>query len=357
MPRVLQVGAGGFGRVHLQAWLDLGYRESLWVAELSPERRAWAAARGIPADRLGEDFRRWLDQADVVDIVTATDTHAPLCREALAAGKDVFIEKPMTMTAEDARLLAALAEQTSRLIQVGYYYRFHPISQHLKRELDAGRFGAVRYITGNFCGFKRARTDVGVTHTDGIHFLDLFSWLLGRPPVEVYAVCRDHFRRGLEDFSVVLLTYPGGAVGKVESGYIQPGRWKDRVVPGALTTKEITIVGEQATATADFEAETLTWYDVRQEFKNQTWTPVIGETRQPTPFEPCGPVALVARELSAFLGSVQARRPTLVGPVDGGVNLAVLMEGLYASAARGRPVRLDGTAPAAPGELMRIAHG
>ena len=68
--------------MHVQAWLELGYRDSLWVAELSPERRAWAAGRGIPPERIGPDFRAWLAGADLVDIVTATDTHAPLCREA-----------------------------------------------------------------------------------------------------------------------------------------------------------------------------------------------------------------------------------------------------------------------------------
>ena len=226
---VVQVGLGNFGKRHLEAWHRLGFGDRLWIAETDQAKWAQTAAHHFPKDRLVRSMEEVLDRVQLVDIVTPTQSHAALCRQALDAGKDVFMEKPMTATSAEARELAEAAQRSGRLIQVGYYYRFHPAAQRLKAELRAGRLGAIRYVTGNFCGFKRARTDVGVTHTDGIHFLDLFNWLLDSAPVEVYAVCRDHFGRGLEDLSIVLLTYPGGTVAKVESGYVQPGdgriRW------------------------------------------------------------------------------------------------------------------------------------
>ncbi len=338
--RILQIGLGNFGKRHLEAWHRLGLGDQLIVAERDQSKWAETARFRMPADRLVADPAAWIAQADIVDIVTPTDSHFELCKRALEAGKDVFIEKPMTMTSAEARQLAELSERTKRFIQVGYYYRYHPISQYLKAQVSAGRLGDIRYITGNFCGFKRARTDVGVTHTDGIHFLDLFNWLLGSAPVEVYAVCRDHFGRGLEDLSVVLMTYPGGAVGKVESGYVQPGRWNDKVVPGALTTKEIVIVGSKATAEADFEAETMAIHDVHHELRNGVWAAVVGDTvRQPV--EPCDPVAMVSRELSAFLRSVERREAPSAGPVESGVHLAALIEAIYESAERREAVRIE----------------
>jgi predicted dehydrogenase len=195
-------------------------------------------------------------------------------------------------------------------------------------------------VSGNFFGFKRARNDVGVMHTDGIHFLDLFNWMVGEPPSSVYAVCRDHFGRGLEDLSIALLTYPSGALGKVEAGYVQPGRWKDKVVPGALTTKEITIVGERLTAEADFETETLTVHDVHHELHNGVWTAVLGPAVQP-PLVPCDPVQMVCRELTSFVDSVGTRRVPMAGAVDSGLNLAVLMEAIYDSARMQVPVPLE----------------
>jgi len=218
------VGLGNFGKRHLEAWCRLGYGDRLWIAEPNQTKWVEATRRGIPGSRVADSLAVIAEHVDAVDIVTPTDQHATLCQEALELGKDVLVEKPMTMTSSQARALAELAQARGRVLQVGYYYRCHPISLRLKEALRSGRFGRVRYLTGNFYGFKRARTDVGVTYTDGIHFLDVFNWLLDSPPVDVYAVCRDHFKRGLEDFSVVLLTYPDGVVAKVESGYIQPGR-------------------------------------------------------------------------------------------------------------------------------------
>lgn len=345
---VVQVGLGNFGMRHLEAWHRLGFGDRLWIAE--PDERRWqeTARYRVPKARLVRSLSDVLDQVEIVDIVTPTQSHTALCRQALDAGKDVFIEKPMTLTSEEARQIAELAERTKRVVQVGYYYRFHPIAQRLKAELGDGRFGLVRYLTGDFMGFKRARTDVGVTQTDGIHFLDLFNWLLDATPTDVYAVCRDHFGRGLEDFSVVLLTYPGGTIAKVESGYIQPGRWKDKVVSGAMTTKAVSLVGAQASAELDFETETITLHDVHHEPRQGVWTAVVGGAAQ-LATEPCDPVQMVCRELAAFLQSVETRTLPMAGPVKSGVNLAVLIEAIYESASRREPVRLAGDAPVGTG--------
>lgn len=328
---VLQVGLGNFGKRHIEAWHRLGLGERLWIAEIDESKWAETARYNFPRTRLVRTAVEALDRVEIVDVVTPTDSHFDLCRQALEAGKDVFVEKPMTLTQGEARQIVEQAERTKRLVQVGYYYRFHPISQRLKAELKAGRFGTIRYVNGNFFGFKRARTDVGVTHTDGIHFLDLSNWFLDSVPTEVYALCRDHFGRGLEDFSIVLLTYPGGTVAKVESGYIQPGRWKDKVVPGAMTSKEIMVVGDRATAEVDFETETLTLHDVHHELRNGVWTAVVRGATQPS-VEPCDPVQMVCRELEAFLRSVKTREQTVPGPAESGLHLAVLMECIYESA-------------------------
>ena len=337
--KILQVGLGNFGKRHLDAWHRLGYGDRLWIAEREEQKWGLTSPYRFPSDRLTRDFHQFLPQVDVVDIVTPTQSHYGLCREALGEGKDVFLEKPMTLTSGEGQGIADLAEKKGLLVQVGFYYRFHPASERLKRLMEEGALGGIRYLSGNFMGFKRARTDVGVTHTDGIHFLDLFNWFLEARPVEVYAVCRDHFGRGLEDFSVVLLSYPDGTVAKVESGYIQPGRWKDKVVAGAMTSKELMVVGSRASAEIDFETETLTLHDAHHEKGDGIWTARVGESSN-IPVPSCDPVQMVCRELESFLSKVQGRQPARPGPVEGGVDLALLMECIYESARSRLPVRL-----------------
>lgn len=335
---ILQIGLGGFGKNHLRAWTQLGKAHDLWIADLSAARLKEARDLfGISTDRLGEDYRRFLDAADVVDVVTPSDGHYRICEEALRLGKDVFVEKPMTMTSREAEALADSVAQSRRILQVGYYYRFHPISRYLREQIRSGALGTIRYLSGRFMGFKRARTDVGVTHTDGIHFIDLFNALIGETPREVYAVIRDHFGRGMEDFSIALLQYPSGIAAQVECGYIQPGNWVDRVVPNALTTKDITVVGDKKTIRADYEIDKVEAFDVRHELQNGIWTPVHGNCVTPR-LRSVTPVELVALELEAFLESVAGRTAPEPGVIESGTVLAHVMEALYQAAGSGRSV-------------------
>ena len=337
--RILQIGVGGFGKSHLQAWHQLGLGRHLYVAEMVEERLKECEKYNLTKDHVTTDYRQFVDVVDAVDVVTPSDSHFALCRAALSCGKDVFVEKPMTMTVEEALRLNDLVDRTGKVLQVGYYYRFHPLSQYTKKFLDEQEIGQIRYVSGHFMGFKRARNDVGVTHTDGIHFLDLFNWLLGVYPEEVYAVIRDHFGRGLEDMSIVLLKYPGGVIGKVESGYIQPGKWKDKVVPNAMTSKEVAIVGSKGTIEIDFETETLTVHDVHHELRDGVWTAIMGGSTRPS-VGTANTSELISRELASFLNCVRSRQKPSANATGSGVVLARVMQAIYESNKANRPVQL-----------------
>src|SRR5438552_17232685 len=95
--------------------------------------------------------------------------------------------------------------RSGRVVQVGHIFRFHPVTVTLREALGAGRIGAVRYATGRFSGFKRPRTDVGVTQTDAIHYFDLFAYLFAHPATRVAALQRDYLGRGLDDLSVTIV--------------------------------------------------------------------------------------------------------------------------------------------------------
>ena len=169
---MLQVGCGSFGPTHLDAWRRLGLREALWVADPDPEARARAAACDVPAERIVPDYRALLPEVDLVDVVATTELHVEICLAAIEAGKDVFVEKPLSLVADDARRLALAVERRDRVLQVGYYFRHHPLSWYAKERLGRGELGELRYLSANFSGFKRARRDVGCTANDAVHFLD-----------------------------------------------------------------------------------------------------------------------------------------------------------------------------------------
>jgi len=116
-----------------------------------------ALSLGLAPSQISQDYQTFLDKADIVDIVTPTDSHTPLCCEALNRGKDVSVEKPMTMNSEQAREVASLVQKTNRLLQVGVVFRVHPISQYVKKAVEEVRENAVRIKKHGFdtAGFFR----------------------------------------------------------------------------------------------------------------------------------------------------------------------------------------------------------
>ncbi len=319
--RALLVGLGRWGEKHLRVLIELGVE--LWVAEVSAERRDFAVKAGVAPGRAVADFRDALPHVEVVDLVTPADSHLALARECLLAGRHCFVEKPLALTAVEGRELARTAAATGRVLQVGHIFRFHPVTAVLQAELGGGAVGAVRYATGRFAGFKRPRTDVGVTQTDAIHYFDLFAHLLGRRPTAVTATLSDHLGRGLDDCAFATVDYDG-IPAFVEAGYFAPG-----------TSRDCVLVGERATLSADFGSGEVTVHENRHVPGPGGWQAPEGRHRT---LKASGPEPL-RRELELFLdAAARGGEP----PVDAEAGLVALLtvEAAQRSSRLGRRVAL-----------------
>lgn len=321
--KLLLVGLGRWGEKHLRVLTKLGVE--VWVADSNPARLTWAAKRfGIDPRRTTQDFSAGLDEVEAVDLVTPADTHLALAVQSLEAGKDCFVEKPLTRTVAEARVLEEVVRRTGRFLQVGHIFRFHPVTDLLRRCLGEGRVGEIRYLTGRFAGFKRPRADVGVTQTDAIHYFDLFAYLLGRPPTAVTAILRDYLGRGLDDLAFVTVEY-GEIPAFVEANYFVPGTFRDCVV-----------VGTQGSLTADFGQSLVTVFRNLHQRCNGHWTALGGD---PEPFKASGEEPL-HRELACFVQSVRTQQAPPVGVAEGLLALRVV-EAAQLSSRLGRRVTLE----------------
>jgi predicted dehydrogenase len=318
---VLLVGLGRWGEKHLRVLGELGV--TLWVADVSPERLAWAVRHGVAASHAVADYRTALNAVDAVDVVTSAESHWDVARASLAAGRHCFVEKPLARTLAEARLLEAAAESTGRVVQVGHVFRFHPVTATLREALGAGRIGAVRYATGRFSGFKRPRLDVGVTQTDAIHYFDLFAYLFDQAATRVSALQRDFLGRGLDDLSVTVVHY-GDVPAVVEASYFVPGTWRECV-----------IVGERGTLVADYGASSVTLHLGEHRQRGNTWDAVeTGKEELPTTRDE--PLRL---ELQAFLEACAGRAANPV-PASAGVRALEIVEAAARSARFGADVSL-----------------
>lgn len=292
--KILLVGLGRWGEKHLRVLTELGLE--VWVADLAEERRAFAVRAGVAPERAVADFRGALARVDAVDVVTPADSHLALAGECLQAGKHCFVEKPLAPSVAEGRALADIQRRTGRLVQVGHIFRFHPVTEVLRQQLASGRLGAVRYCTGRFAGFKRPRTDVGVTMTDAIHYFDLFSYLLGQPPTAVTATLRDYLGREMDDCSFSAVEYAGVSA-FIEAGYFAPGTYRDCV-----------IVGEGATLAADFGSSEVRIHANRHVRGSGGWQAPEGDVQL---IKASGPEPL-RRELELFIDAIATGQRPLV---------------------------------------------
>ena len=179
MTKILLLGLGRWGANHLRNLNNLPIE--LYVAEMVTSSSNPPASWACPK-RLTTNYKDFINQVDGVVVVTPAQSHFPLCQEFLEAGKDVFVEKPITLDNAESQQLAELAAKHQRILQVGHILRFDPATLWLRDAIQNGEFGQVNMIRGHFGGFKRPRNDSGVMFADGIHFVDLFNFLLGALP-------------------------------------------------------------------------------------------------------------------------------------------------------------------------------
>jgi predicted dehydrogenase len=318
---VLLVGLGRWGEKHLRVLTQLG--ATVWVADVDAARRGWAIGQGVDRARAVADFHEALLHVEAVDVVTPAGSHRAVAVAGLAAGRHCFVEKPLTVSAADGRAVAAAARAAGRVVQVGHIFRFHPVTATLRAALAAGRVGAVHYATARFSGFKRPRTDVGVTHTDAIHYFDLFAHLLGREATSVTALQRDYLGRGMDDMSLTTVAY-GEVPVTVEANYFVPG-----------THRECVIVGERGALVADYGASTVFLHAGEHRQRNGAWEAVdAGKEELPARGEE--PLRL---ELAAFLAACRGHGDNPV-PAQAGVHALEVVEAAARSARLARAVSL-----------------
>nr|WP_154923207.1 Gfo/Idh/MocA family oxidoreductase [Microbacterium testaceum] len=215
--RIGLIGAGGISLNHLPHLIALGAEVFVYSEQGAPELVAQFG--GTVVDTLDE----LLDLVDVVDVVTPTFTHYDVVSRALAAGKHVISEKPLSRTPEQARELLAAAEAAGRRLYPAHVVRWFPEYVQLKHAVDSGALGELAVLRFSRSGAFPIRTpwfadrelSGGIIMDQMIHDLDIARWVAG----EVVTVSAVSNRTGDADAPVeaahVLLTHASGAISHV----------------------------------------------------------------------------------------------------------------------------------------------
>ncbi|MGH9365768.1 MAG: bi-domain-containing oxidoreductase [Thermoanaerobaculia bacterium] len=236
--RTLAVGVVGYGSYFRSVLLPLLREHGGFSLRTACARNGLTVRGAVEKDgfqRGTTDYRELLADPDIRAVFVATrhDQHYPIARAAVEAGKAVFVEKPMTMTAADGRLLAALVAERSALLTVGFNRRFSPHARRLKElltpiasprtmlyRINAGPLPPGHWLLDPVEGGGRLLGEA-------VHFFDFLSFLAGAPPIGVRAAAPAGRSR---DEAAVLLEFPNGSLGTVVySGAGSSGTGKERV--------------------------------------------------------------------------------------------------------------------------------
>lgn len=327
MIHVAVAGAGQWGRNHVRTLAAMRGVRLAWVIDPDPARREAAEALA-PRARLTDDLAEALADPSLDALVVASPgpTHHAVACAAIAAGKHVLVEKPLTTCVGTSRDLVRRAKRAGVLLGVGHLLVHHPAIRAIKRATSAASFGAIRYFHCQRTNLGRVRTDEGALAGLAPHDISVMAYLLGKWPVAVQAVGARHVQPHAEDVVFLGLRFPGHVLGQVHLSWLEPRK-----------IRRISVVGGGAMAIFD---------DMNRDAKVEIISakippPAPGPTKPPVVRYPSIPDREPLREeLAAFFASIRTGKP-FAAPGEDGIRVATVLEGAQQSLDEGgREVRL-----------------
>ena len=241
---VLLIGCGGVARSHLAAVRKFSHLAELVATVDKVKARARRAKKEFGANKAYFNLAEALaDRSTQAAILTLPHhLHAPLALQALKAGKNVLVEKPMALLLKDADRLIAEADRRNLILMVGQSLRFSPAMQKARELIQEGKIGRVVHMIGRRLGHRRIRPSPwwneqersgGILGHHGSHQIDLMLWLLDDEPVQVFASALSA-KQGwnLQDECCLEIISKNGVIISLNQSFNSPYSTNDTVVIG-----------------------------------------------------------------------------------------------------------------------------
>ena len=344
--RVAVIGAGGIAGTHMRYFSEMADVELVAVADVV-EQSARQRAEEFDIPEVFTDYRRMLRQVEVdaVSVCTPNGLHARCSIAALDAGAHVLVEKPLAMSAREGEKMLAAARRNRRSLIIGFQQRFDPKVQFIKRAVDDGQLGRVLFARvralrrrgiPNWGVFGRKELQGGGPLIDiGVHALEATHYAMGTPrPVAAsgstytYLGDRpstvlsqwpdwDHKTYTVEDLAVGQIRFDNGATLHIESSF---------AAHIEKSEMDFTLMGEKGGANLNPPALFCDLNDHMVSIQPD-WLP-------------SGPAAdIFAIKMCDFVDHALHGKPS-TAPGEHGQMVQKMLDGIYASAAKGREVKI-----------------
>jgi predicted dehydrogenase len=333
---IVVVGCGYWGPNLIRNFAGLPDARLYAICDLDTDRLKPYGGR-YPGTRLEPDLNVLLrdGQVDGVVIATAAPSHHRLVSAALAAGKHVYVEKPMTLTVEDALSLIEQSTAARRILMVGHLLEYHPAVEDMKRYIESGELGDILYIYTHRLNLGKVRKDENALWSLAPHDISVIGYLLGEIPIKVSAVGQSYLQEGVEDLVFATLHYPGGRIAHIHVSWLDPHK-----------SRKVTVVGSRKMIVFDdmeaaekiriydkgFDVSTAQFVDEEQAVRIRNGDILIPRIDDAEPLR---------LECSAFVRAIRTGKPPRSDAHDGLRVVQVLAAGDASLKAGGTPVDID----------------
>ncbi len=202
-----------------------------------------------------------------VAIATPAETHFSIAREALLAGKHVYVEKPLVLFEREAEELISIAREKSLVLMVGHLLQYHPVFVHLKKMAQSGMLGRINYIYSHRLNLGKIRREENILWSFAPHDISMILSLAGEEPESVMATGGNYLHRKIADVTTTHLEFPSGLKAHIFVSWLHP--FKDQ---------KLVVVGDRKMAVFD---DTQPWPDklllYPHEIKWQNNSPVLSK--------------------------------------------------------------------------------
>ncbi len=289
------IGVGYLGQHHARIYSEIEGAELIAVVDIDRKKADTFAAKY--KCKAFYDYRDIFDTVDVLSIVTPTTTHYSIALDCLKAGKDILIEKPITVNVEEADELIAESEKKGCIIQVGHLERYNPAVL-----AASGMFKEPMFIESErLSPFLGRGTDVDVTLDLMIHDIDIILSLVAMPVKEIRAVGAKVLTDKI-DVAKAWLEFENGCIALATVSRLSPDKYR-----------RLKVFQKDSYISIDYQKS-----EIKRYFKNEKG--ISFDITKPEEREP------LKEELKDFLFCVQGRRKPKVSAVEGKDALKIVME-------------------------------
>lgn len=224
------IGCGKWGLNHIKTAYKILGNNLLSVCDINSSK-AEQISRGI---KFTSDINDILnnDEINAVIISTSAETHFEIAKECLIAGKNVLVEKPITLLSKEACELVNIAKERELKLMVGHVLLYHPAVINMKEKINNGVIGKLQYIYSNRLNLGTIRSEENILWSFAPHDISIIQFLTDSKPIYIGAKGAALVQENIEDTTLTYLKYPDNIHAHIFVSWLHPFKEHRVVVIG-----------------------------------------------------------------------------------------------------------------------------